>query len=241
MKLYANDPDPQLAVLSEQFSDAFSAQYVDALADSDVSASTSTTGTRVGLEALIARMGVPIDDKFNGFESQSDSADDPALHAAPALLRRVSEHLDLTGLASSCGLTPQQIFNRAGAQSCGGCHEFSSNKPIASSGEVGRDFKWPASLGFVHINESSVMSPLLLTTLLPMRRHFLLDFLGNSPSILELKSMRNGALRTLRSPNMGRTMHDSKTLWAEEAFRIRALRDEDLRTPGAFMTFRPAD
>jgi hypothetical protein len=55
------------------------------------------------------------------------------------------------------------VLNRAGAMACGGCHQFSASKQIAAN------VAWPASLGFVHIDEGGILSPALLHAFLPGR------------------------------------------------------------------------
>ncbi len=77
-------------------------------------------------------------------------------------------------------LTPLDIFNRATAMSCGGCHQHSNNDLL------GGGLVWPASATFVHVNEtpgsataapdafgaasrSFQLSPAMINTFLPFR------------------------------------------------------------------------
>ena len=112
--------------------------------------------------AIINGIGAGFPNKFDDFESISQGDDDnPANNSEVALQDSVQTRLaSLPGLS---GIAPIQAMNRAGAMTCGGCHEFSRGK------DLGKGAIWPASLGFVHINEAGALSPLLNDVFVPRR------------------------------------------------------------------------
>ena len=61
-----------------------------------------------------------------------------------------------------------QVLNRAGAVSCGGCHQFTADQPVAMI--KGQAVFWPKSAGFVHVTETGGLSEALNTILLPFRQ-----------------------------------------------------------------------
>lgn len=101
-------------------------------------------------------IGMTIATQFDEFESISTPGN-PALGystiADAALFSAVQDQLVQRGLQTR--LTPQNIFDRATTQTCGGCHMV-SNGAILGDGVI-----WPASLGFVQINELSQLSDAL--------------------------------------------------------------------------------
>ncbi|MDB4975718.1 MAG: hypothetical protein JWN48_4059, partial [Myxococcaceae bacterium] len=87
--------------------------------------------------------------------------------------------------ALGSGVTPEQLALRARTQTCAGCHQLSNNE------ELGDGLFWPPSLGFVHVSEvlpETVdgvtryrISPLLLSSFLPLRSRVMFDFLQQRP------------------------------------------------------------
>jgi hypothetical protein len=69
---------------------------------------------------------------------------DYSLFASPALTLAVQARL----LTMGSPLTAVNIYNRATAMSCGGCHQHSNGDALG--GGLGA---WPASAAFVHVNE----------------------------------------------------------------------------------------
>jgi hypothetical protein len=80
---------------------------------------------------------------------------------------------ELTALGSD--LTPTQIVNRALTQSCAGCHQLST---FAPNRKLGHGLVWPASNGFVHVDEAGSISPALRDVFLPHRQAVLEGFLS---------------------------------------------------------------
>lgn len=81
----------------------------------------------------------------------------------------------LTALGSD--LTPTQVARRAMTQSCAGCHQLSAFGPPA---DLGHGLTWPASLGFVHVDELGRLSPALRDVFLPHRLAVLETFLAGA-------------------------------------------------------------
>jgi hypothetical protein len=107
-------------------------------------------------------------DVFNEFESSAQNGNvNYRLRANGAMVSAVDAKLD----TMSTALVPGQIFDRATTQTCGGCHQLSNG---ANLGGV----TWPSSLGFVHVDETSQLSPALRTTFLPHRKRVLERFIN---------------------------------------------------------------
>jgi hypothetical protein len=69
-------------------------------------------------------------------------------------------------------LTVDNILDRATTQTCGGCHQHSNGTP-----QLGDDVRWQPSLGFVHVDEFSNLSPALRLVFLPRRAAVMKSFL----------------------------------------------------------------
>ncbi len=77
----------------------------------------------------------------------------------------------LTAIGSP--LSVDNILDRATTQTCAGCHMVSNGQPL------GGGLVWPQSLGFVHIDEQSNLSPALTDVFLPRRREILEAFIND--------------------------------------------------------------
>lgn len=118
------------------------------------------------------------DDRFNEFQSNSQgSSDDPDAQASPNF--RAGIDTVLASNTAFAGLTNTHVLNRAGTVTCGGCHQFSVNKPISPTAN------WPgvAAGGFVHVRELGAappaitpLSPALTNCFLPARAEILETF-----------------------------------------------------------------
>ena len=135
--------------------------------DRAMAANQPVDGAPARKEEVSARVGMLVHNRFNDFQSVShDDRDDPAGFASQTdMAQRINAKLKELKLADQCQITAEHIINRAGAVSCGGCHQFSVGKPIAP-GVV-----WPSAEGrFVHISEGGKLSPALEFEFLPVRR-----------------------------------------------------------------------
>ncbi len=96
-------------------------------------------------------------------------------------------------------LTATNVADRATTQSCGGCHQLSSGIGLGGL-ENGQPFVWPAHpspFTFVHVSETSALSPALTNVFLPHRKQVLESFLSTASctncSSLAKPSVASGA------------------------------------------------
>jgi hypothetical protein len=85
------------------------------------------------------------------------------------------------GIYPACGendtfLTGKNILQRASVQTCAGCH--APQKFLEPGNDIGCGLAWPESLGEVHIDENSKLSPALTDVFLPARAKLLSTFVG---------------------------------------------------------------
>lgn len=79
------------------------------------------------------------------------------------------------------------MLNRAGALTCGGCHQFSNNQSIGKAKLGGTELTWPPSAEFVQIKEpgsSPQLSEALTLRFLPFRRWVLWKELCQPPTVV---------------------------------------------------------
>ncbi len=114
---------------------------------------------------IINGISAGYDPRFNDFESISQgNADNPATETDLLLINQVK--MRLAALSDLSGVSPAQLMNRAGTMTCGGCHQFSAED---GNNDLGNNATWPASLGFVHVDETGALSPLLNDVFIPQR------------------------------------------------------------------------
>ncbi|SFE31228.1 hypothetical protein SAMN05428977_101226 [Nitrosomonas sp. Nm166] len=132
------------------------------------------------------------DPKFNDFESISQDEDDnPAADTDAQLLDQVQARL--ASLPDLTGVSPDQLMNRAGTMTCGGCHQFSAGK------NLGNGATWPASLRFVHINEAGELSPLLTEVFIPKRIQIAQQFKENRDAFQQIAAPCPGVVSASES------------------------------------------
>jgi hypothetical protein len=127
---------------------------------------------------LFAGVGARFPNRSNTFESISQGDNDDPLKRAEntGLPTGVDSELKNFRLSQGSTLTPQHILARAGAVSCGGCHQFSVGQEIAPN------VKWPATApgGFTHVTEKRELSEALEKHFLPARCENLDNFLNKA-------------------------------------------------------------
>jgi len=74
-------------------------------------------------------------------------------------------------LGNGTEVTAEMVLNRAGALTCGGCHQFSVGREIAPG------VTWPFSNGFVQVDEFGNLADALTQHFLPARKQQLEQFL----------------------------------------------------------------
>jgi cysteine-rich repeat protein len=130
---------------------------------------------------VVSCFGAGFSDAFNEFQGIAQGiTDNPRFHDQSDVQAVINGELTDTGLDAQ-GFSLDHTLNRAGAMTCGGCHQFAANQPIAPGPDGiagnGDDLRWPFSGGFVHIDESGSLSPALTQMFLPARQGVLQDYL----------------------------------------------------------------
>ena len=141
---------------------------------------------------IINGISAGYDHKFNDFESISQGDDDnPAFDTDAQLLDQVQARL--ASLPDLTGVSRDQLMNRAGTMTCGGCHQFSAGK------DLGNGATWPDSLRFVHINEAGELSPLLTEVFIPKRVQIAQQFKENRDPFQQIAAPCPDAVSTAKS------------------------------------------
>lgn len=109
-------------------------------------------------------------DWLDGQSVSQNPSDDPASGPDASFVTQIAGRLGTLGV-TSVGAT--EALHRAGAMSCGGCHQFSNGRPLS----IGGANPWPSSRGFVHIDEGGGLSEALDDFFLPRRAQILSRFM----------------------------------------------------------------
>ncbi len=152
---------------------------------------------------IINGISASFDPRFNDFESISQgNIDNPATDTDPLLLNQVQQRL--ASLSDLSGVSSTQLMNRAGTMTCGGCHQFSADAESGNN-NLGNNAFWPASLGFVHIDEKGNLSPLLNDFFIPQRIKIAQQFKDKRTAFHQVKALCPGeapATESLKIPNV---------------------------------------
>jgi hypothetical protein len=241
---------PGMDALRIEFQDSFLGRHMREMLDVDLAARSK--GNPVEISDVVQYLGASFADRHNSFESIAQGTDHDPLEKARGtpLISRAAARMKTAelDLANACSVTAEHMINRAGAISCGGCHDFSANREIAPG------FTWPKPAGrFVHNSETGELSELLEVYLLPERRQFM-D--ANFPAVgaavtgqpmlsTRVASRAAAPIRAqarssfLRAKNSD-TRSDRIQALAELEARVSAARSEDQQIPGVFGQFRRA-
>ena len=130
---------------------------------------------------FIALVGADFGNKFTDFQSNEpfDDSENPAKQSDQLARDALTAGLGAQNVATKPSV--DELLTRAGAVTCGGCHHFSSGKPISGTGTP-TEIKWPESLSdpsFLHINEAGELSPALKDNFLVSRCRNLNAFLSS--------------------------------------------------------------
>jgi hypothetical protein len=236
-----SDPT-RFRALSGLFQSTFAQTNVSQLLSVD-SLAAIPIGTQATVADLIDNVGVDIDDRFYAVESDAGAprgpaADDPsvAIGSNEDFGKAIDRRLQALKVDAACGLKREHVLNRMAAMTCGGCHQFANAKEIAPG------IRWPVSLTFVQIDETGLMSNLLLDRFLPFRFNLMKDLPAPSPIQASSSFVPTTALRQqLRSQLT--TLNAAPT--ADALRTVNSLSDRirraDKSQPGAFVTFRKPD
>jgi hypothetical protein len=120
-------------------------------------------------------------------------------------------------------VTVQEILQRAGTQTCGGCHQYSENADIAPAKDPFFGIvTWPASLGFVHADENGQQSRALIDRMLPERARHLQEFSAAKTEVTAAPVETMAAMQLIRAAP------------ATAAQPVSQLRRLDRAKPGVF-------
>jgi len=230
--------DPNLSDLWQRFQAEFVDSHVFKLTMGDQAAGNM----QLLDQELFFKLGTGFPNRYNDFESQSqDDMDDPSARPSRNITGPVTARLADLDLNKACGLKVDHILNRAGALTCGGCHEFSS----ARGKLVAPDVSWPKAApgGFVHIKEDGTLSELLEDFFLPSRRAFMTDYLNRLSRVaVPVASVSLEAFRArLPAPNAALPSEQNRSAAVAAQVSIESLRDDDRRSLGAIGAFRQSD
>jgi hypothetical protein len=93
---------------------------------------------------------------------------------------QIDNELAISNVGAACPpddpITGKRILQRASVQTCAGCH--APQKFLEPGNSIGCGLTWPDSLGEVHIDENSQLSPALEDVFLPRRAEVLSRFVG---------------------------------------------------------------
>lgn len=116
----------------------------------------------------VSTIGMKIAEAFDEYESVSQRGDVIYRNFTDAQLTQAIQD-QLTQLGSP--LTTTNILDRASTQTCAGCHQLMNGRDLGG-------VRWPASRGFVQIDEGRVMSTALTDFFLPHRKTVLERFIN---------------------------------------------------------------
>ena len=106
---------------------------------------------------VLNRIGARFENRFNEFQSVSQGPEDDPKNIAdtngPIFKASVTSALNAFAIDPTQKSTSDDVLNRAGAITCGGCHQFSNARKVDCV--KGQPIEWPASAGFVHVAENS--------------------------------------------------------------------------------------
>ncbi len=197
---------------------------------------------------VLNRFGARFANRFNEFQSISQGdADNPQAKAGPTLQTNLGTALGQFVIDAQQKPDVAQVLNRAGAVSCGGCHQFAADQPVAKI--KGQAVLWPKSAGFVHVTESGGLSEALTTTLLPFRRDRFAEALcipvapvqtvATPSASLALEAARQSrwqGLVTAARDEKDPTARQARTREAVQAITVE--RQEEIQKRGYFVTNR---
>jgi hypothetical protein len=187
--------------------------------------------------------------RFNEFQSVAQgSEDNPEAKAGRGSIfrERIADKLGEFVIDPMQKPAAKHILNRAGALTCGGCHQFTTEQPI---GRIqGQLIVWPKSAdmtGFVHVTESGNLSSALSDVFLPFRQDRFGEAVcieadgATAETVLDNARQRGweGLLAAARAQK-DEALQRAITLEAIQAIMLQ--RQEEVQKPGYFVTDRRA-
>jgi len=200
---------------------------------------------------VLARFGARFENRFNEFQSVSQGPEDNP--QAKAAAGGATLQNNITAFLGTFVIDPTQkpnmthVLNRAGAVSCGGCHQFTAGQAV---GQVkGQPILWPNSAGFVQVTETGGLSDALTKVLLPFRRDRLQEAVCKEvePVVMSAAPAASALLGSARQSqwqSLVAAARDEKdpglqqTRTREAVRAITVQRQEEIQKPGYFVTNR---
>ena len=160
----AQNPHASLFVSTTPMSTAFQPNYL------------SQMSRQLPIPDSVNFMSASTSPRFDAGESisQAGAGDNDYVPDAPFSAAIAGQ---LAALGMPATVTATDAAERMTTQSCGGCHELSNFDDLGTTNGSGPTTIWPPSLGFVHVDEASNLSPALLGTFLPWRQRVMYRFL----------------------------------------------------------------
>lgn len=196
---------------------------------------------------FISLVGAEFSNTFNDFESVSQGQEDNPEGKVSASLREGLE-ARLKAVTFESKPSVDEVINRAGTVTCGGCHEFSNSKQIGKKAN-GEPLRWPTSKlpteerGFTHTKENGDLSPALMESFLVARCRSLNKFI-EKPNAFGLPAGLLSAFAEIDLSDQIATIqsapNDAARLnsLSELKTRTLTLREVQQRLPGAFVPVR---
>ena len=202
-------------------------------------------------QIALTLIGLGSDNRYNEFQSISQGTSDD-----PQTLFANTRFKNLVGILAAGlqigqpnSLTADHLAERAGASTCGGCHDFSNDRVVGKT-SGGTDLKWPQSLRFVHNHEDRTLSKALTDVFLPTRAQLLriqlCEDVPPEPAVAAIgpMSLRTIQLDAIGAKDLAETLQATPSL--DRRFeiarsvqqKITDTREQDLKAPGAFITTR---
>lgn len=199
---------------------------------------------------IVNRFGARFKDRFDEFQSVSSPAnyDNPE---AKAPMGSSAFRADIDAKLDQVVIDPMQkpdatdVLNRAGAVTCGGCHDFTSLQPV---GKVkGQPICWPTSGGLAHVDEYGTLSEALTGFFLPFRKDRLAEAvcIPVSPpgTVATAAAQADSGPQTrwrqlLAAARAEKDQAKQRAITREAVQAITVLREEQMQKPGYFVVNR---
>jgi hypothetical protein len=203
---------------------------------------------------ILNRIGARFDNRFNEFQSVSQqNEDDPKAIAdtsGTVFKAGTSTALNAFVIDPTQKPTIDDVLNRGGAITCGGCHQFAANRQVGLVNS--QPISWPPSAGFAHVTENSTLSPALTDVFLPFRADRLREAACIAPSVAASPEVAASAPRSLALENARQAYWQQLVAEAREqkvdvarravtraaVQAITEQRQEETQKPGYFVTNR---
>jgi hypothetical protein len=223
------------------FQAKFASDYVNNLRSVDATQPASVAQPAFEKQ-LINALGAGFEFRSNEFQSDSQNGNQvPAVMAGTTV--KAATPLSWNSPVGTRTITQDEMLNRAGAVTCGGCHGLSSGRPIGHFNGV--EIKWPnvAPGNFVHISEqvdasnNHLISEALSKFFIPFREDVTNDILNTTTAMLT-RAKPDTALASLLIPQARAQTRTDQALPSREQAESAAL--QLIRSPVGAVEARQA-